>query len=128
VRRHRGRHGNGIQRGVGQELLDVVGHPHPRELSGSTVERARRAVAAPDELRPGDVREVAGDVGPPVAESDDADPHRAHTAVEGICPRGFATDEISPWGFAADEISPWGFAADEISPWGFAADLIRDGV
>src|SRR4051812_1173115 len=76
VRRHGGGHHHGLQLGVAQKLVEVRGHLSAGELRRPALASLARWIADPGQLRLGQPVEVASEVGSPVAEAHDPDPHR----------------------------------------------------
>ena len=73
---HRGGQHDGVEVGVGEQILEAIGEPRPAELAREPLARLGAAVAAPAQLGVGQRVEVAREVGTPVAQAHDPDAER----------------------------------------------------
>jgi hypothetical protein len=81
VARDGGGEHDGVQLGVGEQILEAIGEPGPAELALEALASVGTAVAAPAQLGVGQRIEVAREVGTPVAQAHD--PHAERRAVTG---------------------------------------------
>ena len=87
VGRHRRGHHHGVERVVGEQVVERARGARRREGRPPALERLLGRVAEPGQLRVGKPVEIAGEVRSPVAEADHPDARHSRTRFDASMPR-----------------------------------------